>query len=78
MILSNSLFLVHTQHGNAIVYSLQPQHLNDVPNTTLVERCMMYGERLAVKHNGEWFKPGMKTAINDIKTIALLERVPNA
>ena len=78
MILSNSQFLVKTQYGNSIVYSLQPQHLNDIPNSTLSERCMMYGEQLAVKHNNQWFKPGMKTIIDDAKLIALLERVPNA
>ena len=78
MILSDSTFAVKTQHNNVIVYSLQPQHLNDTPNTSLRERCMMYGEQLAVCHQGEWFKVGMRDPITDLRTIALLERVSEA
>jgi len=78
MILSDSTFAVKTEHGNVIVYSLQPQHLNETPNSTLRERCMMYGRQIAVQHRGEWFNVGMKTPIEDLRTIALLERVPDA
>lgn len=78
MILSNSTFAVKTQHGNTIVYSLQPQHLNDIPNTTLRERCMMYGQQIAVCIGGQWFKPEAKQKIDDVRAIALLERVPFA
>ena len=78
MILSDSTFAVKTEHNNVIVYSLQPQHLNETPHSTLRERCMMYGKQLAVCHAGEWFNVGMKTPIADLRTIALLERVPDA
>lgn len=78
MILSNSTFSVLTEHGNTIVYSLQPQHLNDIPGTELAERCRLYGHQLAVFHAGQWFKPGMREPITDVRTVALLERVPAA
>ena len=78
MILSDSTFAVKTEHGNVIVYALQPQHLNETPNSTLRERCMMYGRQIAVNHAGEWFNVGMKTKIEDLRTIALLERVSDA
>ena len=77
MILSNSTFLVHTDHGR-IVYSIQPQHLNDRPGTTLRDRCMDYGEQLAVFNDGHWYQPGMRELISDARTIALLERTPQA
>lgn len=78
MILSNSTFLVHTDHGR-IVYSVQPQHLNDRPGTTLRERCVCYGEQLAHSDkSGNWYRPGGWVQIEDIKTIALLERVSEA
>ena len=75
MILSDSTFLVNTDHGR-IVYSVQPQHLNDRLGTTLRDRCMDYGEQLAVFNQGNWYKPGMRELISDARTIALLERVP--
>ena len=74
MILSNSTFLVNTDHGR-IVYSVQPQHLNDRPGTTLRDRCMDYGEQVAVFNQGNWYRPGMRELISDARTIALLERV---
>ena len=77
MILSNSTFLVHTDHGR-IVYSIQPQHLNDRPGTTLRDRCMDYGEQLAVFNNGYWYRPGMRELISDARAVALLERVAEA
>jgi hypothetical protein len=77
MILSDSTFLVNTDHGR-IVYSIQPQHLNDRPGTTLRERCMDYGRQLAVFNQGNWYKPGMRELISDARTIALLERAPQA
>ena len=77
MILSNSTFLVNTDHGR-IVYSIQPQHLNDRPGTTLRDRCMDYGEQLAVFNNGQWYRPGMRELISDARAVALLERVAEA
>jgi hypothetical protein len=77
MILSDSTFLVITEHGK-IVYSVQPQHLNERPGSTLRERCIMWGSQLAVFNNGQWYKPGMREQIDNIRTIALLERVPMA
>ncbi len=77
MILSNSTFLVHTEHGR-IVYSLQPQHLNDRPGSTLRDRCVSFGEQLAVFNQGQWYRPGMRKLISDARTIALLERVSEA
>jgi len=77
MVLSDSIFLVHTDHGR-IVYSVQPHRLIDRPNSTLRERAIEYGEQLAVFNQGQWYKPGMREQITDKRTIALLERVPQA
>jgi hypothetical protein len=77
MFTSDSTFLVHTDHGR-IVYSVQPHRLIDRPGSTLRERAMDYGEQLAVFNQGQWYKPGMREQITDKRTIALLERVPNA
>lgn len=77
MILSDSTFMVHTDHGR-IVYSLQPQHLCDRPGSTLRDRCIGQGQQLAVFNQGQWYKPGMRDLIDDARAIALLERVPTA
>ena len=77
MIFGDSTFLVHTDHGR-IVYSIQPHHLIDRPGSTLRERCMDYGHQMAVCNAGQWYRPGMREPIIDARTIALLERVPNA
>lgn len=77
MVLSDSTFLVTTDHGR-IVYSVQPHQLIDRPGSTLRERAMDHGTQLAVFNQGQWYKPGMREQITDKRTIALLERVPNA
>jgi hypothetical protein len=38
----------------------------------------MYGEQVAVEHNGAWFRPGLSQEITDLKTLALIERAPQA
>lgn len=77
MFTSDSTFLVHTDHGR-IVYSVQPHHLIDRPGSTLRERAMDYGTQLAVFNQGQWYRPGTREQITDARTIALLERVPQA
>lgn len=77
--LSNSTFsVVLDDSGNRAVYSVQPQHLNDRPGSTLAERARFYGEQLAVQIDGQWYKTGAKEPIIDLRLIALLERAPNA
>ena len=77
MILGDSTFLVHTDHGR-IVYSVQPHQLIDRPGSTLRERCICHGTQIAVCNDGQWYRPGMREPITDNRTIALLERVPDA
>lgn len=78
-VLSDSTFaVIFPETGNRAVYSVQPQHLNDRPGTTLSERARFYGEQLAHECNGRWYKPGEWVEITDPRTIALLERVPQA
>lgn len=78
-VLSDSTFVVvFPETGNRAVYSVQPQHLNDRPGTTLSERARFYGEQLAHECNGRWYRPGGWVEITDPRTVALLERVPQA
>ena len=78
-VLSNSTFsVVLDNSGNRAVYSVQPQHLNDIAGTTLSERARFYGEQLAVQIGGQWYKTGAKELITDLRLIALLERAPGA
>ena len=76
--LSNSTFSVVLDTGNRAVYSVQPQHVNERPGTTLAERARLYGEQLAVEIGGQWYKTGAKELITDLRLVALLERVPSA
>ncbi len=77
MIRNAPMFLVHTDHGR-IVYSLTPQHLIDRPGSTLRDRCICYGEQMAVCNADQWYRPGMREPITDKRLIALLERVSDA
>jgi hypothetical protein len=78
MVLSDSTFLVTTDHGR-IVYSVQPHQLIDRPGSTLRERAMDYGTPLAVFNRGQWYRSNSNwEEITDARTIALLERVPQA
>jgi hypothetical protein len=77
MVIGDSMFLVNTDHGS-IIYSVQPHQLIDRPGSTLRERAMMYGTQIAVSNQGQWYRPGMREVITDKRTIALLERVPQA
>lgn len=77
-VLSNTCLLCVLPSGNKAVYALQPQHLTDVPGETLNQRAIRYGEQLAHEKDGAWFKPGGWEEITDLKTIALLERCPEA
>jgi hypothetical protein len=74
MIIGDSLFNVCLPSGNRAVYSVQPQHIprDDIPES--YSWPIQYGKQIAVEFNGTWYDG--KNQITDLKTIALLERVP--
>jgi hypothetical protein len=78
-VLSNSILLARLPSGALAVYEVQPQHLNPTHYAwTLNQSSIDHGRQLAHQHNGRWFKPGGWDEITDLRTIALLERSPNA
>lgn len=77
-VLSDTCLLCVLPSGNKAVYVVQPQHLNPVPGESLNQRAIMYGHQLAHEKDGAWFQPGGWIEITDLKTIALLERCPDA
>lgn len=78
-VLSNSILTVRLPSGNRAVYEVQPQHLNPTHHAwTLNQSAMEHGRQLAHEHDGRWFQPGGWQEITDLRTIALLERSPNA
>ena len=78
-VLSNSILTVRLPSGNRAVYQVQPQHLNPPHHAwTLNHSALEHGRQLAHEHDGRWFKPGSWEEITDLRTIALLERSPNA
>ena len=74
MIIGDSLFNVCLPSGNRAVYSVQPQHVprDDIPES--YSWPIQYGKQIAVEFNGTWHEGNKE--ITDLKTIALLERVP--
>ena len=74
MIIGDSLFNVCLPSGNRAVYSVQPQHVprDDIPES--FDWPIQYGKQIAVEFNGIWHQGNKE--ITDLKTIALLERVP--
>jgi hypothetical protein len=78
-ILSDTILTARLGSGNRAVYSVQPQHLNATHNAwTLNQSALDYGRQLAHEYNDRWYKPGGWEEITDLRTIALLERAPNA
>jgi len=76
-VLSNTSLMVSLPSGGHAVYSVEPQHLNDRPGTDLAQRARDYGTRLAYEQQGQWYHPDGEQ-ITDLRTIALLERCPEA
>lgn len=78
-VLSNTILRAVLPSGNRAVYEVQPQHLNPTHYAwSLNQSAIEHGRQLAVEHDGRWFKPGLREEITDHRTIALLERAPNA
>lgn len=77
-VLSNTILQVRLPSGHAAVYELQPQHLNEIIGMSLNERALCFGKQLAHQHGHRWYKAGGWDEITDLKTIALLERAPEA
>jgi len=78
-VLSNSILQARLPSGNAAVYELQPQHLNlQHWGVSLNQAAIEHGRQLAHEHEGRWYKPGGWEEITDLRTIALLERSPEA
>ncbi len=76
--LSNVNLRIKLPSGNAAIYSVEPQHVprDHVPESR--DWPQRYGHQIAHSANGHWFKPGGWEEITDLRTIALLERCPDA
>jgi hypothetical protein len=78
-VLSNTLLLCTLPAtGHKAVYEVQPQHMNDQPDTDLNTRALRYGKQIAHEFGERWYKPEGWVEITDLRTIALLERSPCA
>jgi hypothetical protein len=75
--ISETLFSVVLPSGDRAIYSVQPQHLNDYPGSTLRQRAIEHGSPIAHEKKGRWYRPGGEE-ITDIRTLALIERCPDA
>lgn len=74
--ISATAVMVTLDCGNKAVYLTEPQHM---PRDDVAESChwpSMYGKQLAVNIGGDWYRPGGGELIDDLRTIALLERAP--
>lgn len=76
--ISDTALLCRLPSGNKAIYLVQPQHMNDRPGTTLNSRAIEYGSQVAHEHGGRWFKVGSWDEITDLRTLALIERAPQA
>jgi hypothetical protein len=77
--LSNTNLLCTFTTGNKAVYSVQPQHMNlQHFGANLNDSAIEYGTQVAHECAGKWYKPNGWEEITDLKTIALLERCPDA
>ena len=78
MYLSPTLLTYRLPSGNKAVYEVQPQHL---PREDIAESYQWgidHGRQIAHEKDGCWFKPSGWEEITDLKTVALLERCPDA
>ena len=78
-VLSDTALLVTLPSGNRAVYLVRPQHLSPTAsNVTQNENAYMYGQQVAIEFNGAWYRPGFREEITDLKTLALIDRAPQA
>jgi len=77
--LSDTILNAVLPSGNRAVYALQPQHVNlQHFGQTLNQAAIAHGRQLAHEQGGRWYKPGGWEEITDLRTLALLERAPEA
>ena len=76
--ISDTCLLVTLPSGNKAVYSVQPQHVTDIPGYPLNRRAIDHGTQIAHEKDGRWYKPGAWEEITDRRTIELLETTPDA
>ena len=78
-VIGDTLLTVVLPSGNRALYSVGPQHITpSASNVTQNENAHMYGRQVAVEINGDWFRSGLSEKITDLKTLALIERAPQA
>ncbi len=77
-VINESLFSVILPSGNRAIYSVQPHHLIDRPGSTLTQRAIEYGQQIAHEKAGHWYRPGAWVEITDARTLALIDRCPDA
>lgn len=78
-VLSSTILNVRLPSGHRAVYEVQPQHINlQHWGATLNQAAIEHGKQMAHQHGTRWFKAGGWDEITDLRTIALLERAPEA
>ncbi len=83
MSLSNTILRVTLPSGAQALYEVEPQHLNERPNSTLNERAISFGRQLAVENAGCWYdrahgNSSWSSPIADPKAIAAIEAITTA
>jgi hypothetical protein len=63
--MSETIVRVVLPSGNHALYSVQPQHLPRESVQQSYQWPSMYGQQLAVRINGDWFKPGLREKMLD-------------
>lgn len=77
-VINDAIFNVRLPSGNRAVYSVPPHLLIDRPGSTLTQRAIEYGQQIAHEAEGRWYRPGAWVEINDARTLALIDRCPEA
>jgi hypothetical protein len=80
MSMANTFLQVILPSGNLAIYEVQPQYFNEFAGLSLNQRAFEYGEQIAVKNAGIWYRggTGLREEITDPKTIKCLEKTRKA
>jgi hypothetical protein len=78
-VIGDTLLTVVLPSGNRALYSVGPQYVTpSASNVTQNENAYMYGRQIAVELDGDWYRSGLSEKITDLKTLALIDRAPQA
>lgn len=77
-LLSNVILRVEQPNGEMMIVEVEPQHVNIPPGSSLKQQALERGRVLAYEKDNKWYRASNNELIDDKRTLALIDRCPDA